>query len=467
MKKIFTLLCVAAMAGSASAELFTSPGNGTTYTLEMLSQIPDCQVSKVDGAWVLDTTFVISEGDVLKIQNNEVVKMADKVQISVNGTLDCAPADTATITSTSAEATPKGFKLFSDNAKAVLKNTLFEYVGITISAANGYIVAENCTFDKYNYANATGGTINYGKTGKGNVFNRCNFTAGASAAIATGANTPVGITITNCYFYANNYKNSNRPQINLTAYGENDVIIDGNVVIGGHYTKVGGIAVNNMLGSGFSNKVVIKNNVVKENRYGITMTGSLNLDIIDNEIIDNIYETVANNGGSAISLYDSAGKGKVFVKGNYMKNNLWGITIIGGPEVNCGKVEDVNADDYNPGENIFIDCGNGGVLYDLYNNGPKTVYAQGNIWNVAVQDSASIEVNVFHKVDNPDLGEVIFMPAGKEEPSSVTDVQTTAPVASIRYFNAMGRESAEPFEGINIMVIRHTDGTIRTVKELR
>ena len=84
-----------------------------------------------------------------------------------------------------------------------------------------------------------------------------------------------------------------------------------------------------------------------------------------------------------------------------------------GSEVNLGKTTvDTDASDYNPGGNVFIDNGNNGTLYDIYNNSSNTVYAQGNFWNVASQDSVSIETVVYHKNDNPTLGEVIYMPAG-------------------------------------------------------
>lgn len=466
MKKIVTLMFVAALAAGAYADEFVSPGNGTVYTLEDLSKIEACGVHKVDGAWVLDSTFTISDGDVLRLQNKEVVKFTDKLQVRVDGTLDCASADTVLITR-DGESTPKGFRMASDNAKAILKNARFEYVGITFGGVKAKLEAENCTFYKYNGTLSSGGALNFTASCTGNVVNRCYFLESASAGICNGANCPVGIKITNSIFQANNYKNSNRPQINLSTYGTEDMEISGNTVIGGHYTKVGGISVSNMLGFAASNKVVIKNNVVKENRYGINVTGPVDVAILDNDIIDNIYETNANNGGSGISIYDSAGKGKAYIKGNLIQHNLWGVTIIGSPDVNLGKVEDKNAADYNPGENVFKDNANNNVLYDLYNNGPKTVYAQGNIWNVEAQDSVSIEKVVWHKVDNETLGLVIFMPAGKTEQTSVTEVKTTAPVESVRYFDAMGRESAVPFEGVNIVVARHTDGTITTTKQLR
>lgn len=431
MKKFYTLCAVALSLASANAQEFVSPGNGTVYTMEALSKIAEAQVTNVDGAWQLNAAFTISAGDVLKIQNNEVVKFNDKIQVNVDGTLDCTPADTALITGVEG-TTPKGFRMYADDANAVLKNTRMELVGITFGSKNGAIVAENCTFADYNTSNASGACLNFSaaSTGK-NVIDGCTFVNGGTAAIGNGANTPIGIVIKNSTFLANNTKNSNRPQINLTSYGTEDVEILNNVIVGGHFTKVGGIAVSNMMGYSYSNKVVVKGNLVKENRYGVTMTGPVNMFIEDNQIVDNIYETNAMNGGSGLSLYDSAGKGKVFVKGNLIENNLWGITVIGSPEVNAGKVADPNAADYNPGENVFKNNGNGGVLYDLYNNGTSTVYAQGNTWNVDEQTAEKIETVVFHKADNASLGEVIYMPA--KGTTAINDITVEKAALAVKY----------------------------------
>ena len=40
-------------------------------------------------------------------------------------------------------------------------------------------------------------------------------------------------------------------------------------------------------------------------------------------------------------------------------------------------------------------------------------------------------------------------------------------VESVRYYNMMGMESKKPFEGINIVVTRYTDGSTSTTKILR
>lgn len=159
------------------------------------------------------------------------------------------------------------------------------------------------------------------------------------------------------------------------------------------------------------NIVTIEDNDIRGHRYGITTLGHQYVTIKNNTIVDNQYETNAMNGGSGISIYDSNGVQTAIITGNRIEQNLWGITVIGGKEVNIGKTENPAADDYNPGHNIFKDNGNGGKLYDLYNNTALTVYAQGNKWNVDQQTADQIETVIFHKNDDSKLGEVIYMPA--------------------------------------------------------
>ena len=49
----------------------------------------------------------------------------------------------------------------------------------------------------------------------------------------------------------------------------------------------------------------------------------------------------------------------------------------------------------------------------------------------------------------------------------ILDVTSSKTVESVRYFNVMGMESKEPFEGINIVVTRYTDGSFSTAKVLK
>ena len=273
------------------------------------------------------------------------------------------------------------------------------------------LTIENCELSGVvqNYA-----AINLGSEVLTTVRN-CTIKDNVREGISGGANIPSPLLFENNHLENNSYDSRNRPQINVTVGGAGTVEIIGNTVVGPFETTMnGGIAVANMMGISGTNKVLIEGNDVRGCRYGITTNGTMDVRIIDNVLVDNKYESNAMNGGSGVSIYNSNGGQKVYMSGNHIEGHLWGITNIGnvsggtGPELNLGNLTE--GDDYNPGGNVFINNGNGGVLYDLYNNSPLTVYAQGNTWNVEVQDEESIEKVIFHKKDNPSLGEVIFMP---------------------------------------------------------
>lgn len=52
-----------------------------------------------------------------------------------------------------------------------------------------------------------------------------------------------------------------------------------------------------------------------------------------------------------------------------------------------------------------------------------------------------------------------------DEPTSVSTVEATKTVQSVRYYDLTGRQSAEPVSGINVKVVTYTDGT-RTASKL-
>lgn len=471
MKKIFTFIVTALVVTGTIHATFVSPGTGKTYTFADLAKITTSGVVELNNAYVVSRDFTIAPGDTLAIQNGDLIQLADGVTITVNGFADFAPSDTAHVTSDSPESMPKGFKFSHDNAGAKLAHVAFDYVGFSLGHANGTFIAQNCSFSHYNAAMSSSATINFYISCSGNVIQNCRFIEGQTAAIASGANIPVGITISGNYFYHNNTRNTNRPQINLTCAGDNDVEISHNTIIGGQFTKVGGIGVSNMLGMDFQGKTTIKDNRIEDNRYGIALTGGMNLEIIGNHLLNNKYETNPNMGGSGISLYDSNGAANVYIQGNHIENSLWGITVIGSPKVNAGRLTEVEpgtTDFYlkaNPGENTFINNGNSGVLYDLYNNGQGTIYAQGNTWNVAIQDSTSIEEVIVHQADNANLGLVIFMPA--RTPGAIETVETLSTPVETRYYNLAGSRSSTPFQGLNMEVTRFSDGTVRTAKVMK
>ncbi len=451
MKKFYVFLALAAVAAGAMADDFVSDGTGNVYTFNALSQIEATGVTlQDDGSYLVSKAFTISEGDVLQLQNNDLIKMANGVQITVNGDADFAPADTAVVTRDAEGSNPKGFWMLGENGNANLKNVTFEYVGVVFGGLNSSLHVDNCTFTLHNSKSSSSGAISFNASCDNNVIENCYFIENTVNAIGNGSTNPVGIIIRNNIFWHNTTSNRNKPQINLSVGGDYDVLIADNQVIGGQFTLSGGIGLSNMMGLAHSGTNIIENNYIADNRYGITTIGSVDAIIRNNKMVDNCYETNPNNGGSCISIYDSSSSANVYIEGNWMEGGLWGITVpTGAPNINLGKVEDPEAEDYNPGNNTFVNNGNGGVLYDLYNNGTATIWAQGNTWNVEEQTEENIEEVIYHQVDNPDLGLVIFMPAHQEGGTAVEEINAAQQQDGL-YYNLMGVPTEAPTSGIYI-----------------
>ena len=451
MKKFYSFLLMAAVAVGAMADDFVSDGTGNVYTFNALSQIEGTGVTlQDDGSYLVAADFTISEGDVLQLQNNDLIKMGNNVRITVNGDADFAPADTAVVTRDAEDSNPKGFWMLGDNGNANLKNVTFEYVGVTFGGINSSLHADNCTFTLYNGKLNSSGALGFNASCDNNVVENCYFIENTLNAIGNGATNPVGIIIRNCLFWHNTTANRNKPQINLTVGGDYDVLIENNDIIGGQFNLSGGIALSNMMGLAHSGTNIIENNYIADNRYGITTIGGVAAIIRNNKMIDNCYESNPNNGGSCISVYDSSSSSNIYIEGNWMEGGLWGITIVtGAPNVNLGKVDDPEAEDYNPGNNTFVNNGFDGTYYDLYNNGTADVYAQGNTWNVAEQTEENIEEVIYHQVDDPSKGLVIFMPPHQEDDTAVEEV-SAAQQTDKRYYNLMGQPTENPTNGIYI-----------------
>lgn len=390
-------------------EVFTTDGLGTEYTFEMLSALPAGVVSGEGGTYTVNSSMILADGDVLTMDGTSTVLVGDEVGITVMGTVDFTPAEKAEIRPVDDNSVPK-YLYFTENGGGAISN--MRIVCLPIRNFGGQpLTVEDCEL--------TGVVQSYAAVNLGGEFlttvRNCRITDNVREGISGGANIASPLLFENNHLENNSYDSRNRPYINVTVGGDGNVDIIGNTIVGPfENTTNGGIAVSNMMGLSGSNKVLIEGNDVRGCRYGITTNGVMDVRIMDNVLVDNKWDSNAMTGGSGVSIYNSTGGQKVYMSGNRIEGHLWGITNIGnvagnvGPELNLGNLTE--GEGYNPGGNVFKDNGNGGVLYDLYNNSPMTVYAQGNTWNVEVQDEESIESVIFHKHDDGNLGEVIFMP---------------------------------------------------------
>ena len=104
------------------------------------------------------------------------------------------------------------------------------------------------------------------------------------------------------------------------------------------------------------------------------------------------------------------------------------------------------------------------IMRDNYNYGHRKAASQpSGKRNASAMDSDARSNSM--QVYPLDLSEK----NAKEPPTGIREILdlSSKTVESVRYYNILGMESKEPFEGINIIVTRYTDGTISSTKVLR
>ncbi len=217
-------------------------------------------------------------------------------------------------------------------------------------------------------------------------------------------------------FIENNIANSNVSQINLGQSGAGTTLIKGNT-IRGLYTNAGGIAT---LPIGTLN-IIIENNIIKNNRYGIAIQNANTTAMIRGNIIDS--NNIQGNpmlGGSGINFLGNSTLTAVVTR-NFIRWNLWGVTIQSTAKPNLGNLN--NADTSDNGFNYIFGNFHNDTIPDLYNNTPDTIMAENNFWGTG--NLSIIEQHIFHKPDNPALGFVDYIPI--YIPVSVTNNGSSVP----------------------------------------
>ena len=468
-----TLLALLLTTCLSMSHAFKTQGDGTTYTFEKLAQTEGTGVTKADDkTYIVLSNDTIAEGDTFTLAEDFVegmtVKFGNEVTFVIEGKAElsspiCIVADGdiidgdfpiytyagsimtfITFTKNGEDDVPYGIKLSGANADEFVKvyGLRFEYLGLA-NYSESDVQIDNCEFYRHNGSQS--GALFLGSSQKTTYLTGSTFSECGKAAIGGAANYSCPIYISYCLFQQNSQNNQNIPQLNLTAAA--DITIIG-CRIEGDPTKnmVGGIGVSNFMSYPNTN-LAITECKIEDNRYGIGTVGPIaNIRIDDCTLLNNRYESNPMNGGSGISLYDPYQQTQAVVSGCHIEGSLWGVTIIGCKNVNLGCLDKSGA--YNPGGNVFKDNGNGGQLYDLYNNSTLTVYAQNNTWNVSEQTQEQIETVIFHKADDASLGEVIYWPAAAN-----TGIRTIdhSQLTNDHYYGLDGIHRSAPQKGINIV----------------
>lgn len=387
---------------------WTSPGNGTTYTFPDLLYVSQGVVGNNPSFPInfgIMANLTISENDVLIIDDQVSHITAQDVLITIKGSLICENSRMVEIGGS--QTNP--FSVRFENATACnIKNMCFS-LGGGIKVIESEVSFDNVEFVYYtrDYCNSVIDILNCDP-----IIKNCIFTINEGAAISSPANGQASPQILNCRFYDNVISNANMPQINLGP-GAQDSIRIVNCSIEGYFDMSGGIAITDLMNTG-ATKILLKDNVVKNNRYGYNQQGYNLSSVIDgNQFIDNNLETNPMNGGSGISVFGMNENNKAIIRNNVITGNLWGITAINAFDIDLGTEDDW-------GHNQIHGNGNGGVVYDLYNNSAFDIMAVGNYWGTT--DTQEIEDHITHQNDDPNWGLVTFVPFLENDNVSESDI---------------------------------------------
>ena len=389
---VFSLLvCFTSMLNAQ----WVSPGNGTTYTLPDLVSISNGAITNTGTVFSINSDITISANDVLKIDNQVTRIDAVGVLITINGSVECTNMERVVIFGSMTQP----FSMRFENATNCELKTLYFSDGSGIKVIESDVKFIDCKFVYFtrDYSNAVIDFMNCNP-----LIEDCYFLRNAGAAISSPANGQGSPRILNNLLEENVTSDLNSPQINLGPGAEDTIYIVGNTIDDNYAThRVGGISVADMMATG-STKVLLRDNYVVNGRYGYNQQGMTISSIIErNQFVDNQFEDNPMNGGSGISIYGIDGNNKAVLRGNIITGNLWGITAINAFDIDLGTEDDW-------GNNQIHDNGNGGMVYDLYNNSACDIMAVGNNWGTS--NDLLIEDHIVHQNDDPSLGLVTFVP---------------------------------------------------------
>lgn len=395
MKRLCLLIALIAGLCPAINAQWVSPGNGTTYTFPELVDITDGVVTVGENGFVINADLTISTNDVLKIDNQVARINAATVLITINGSMVCTNATRVKFYGLNES---NHFSMRFENATGCNISKMYFSDGAGIK-----VIESDVTFDDVKFVYFTRDYC----TGVIDIFNcdpvitNCYFMLNDGPAVTSPANGQASPKIMYCQLDTN-VKDGNTPQINLGPGGNDTIYIVGNEI----YTimaqwYVGGISVADLMGVG-STKVLVKDNIVKDNRYGYNQQGAnISSVIMSNQFINNNNESNPMNGGSGISIYGTTTNNKAVLRNNLITGNLWGITAIYQHDIDLGTEDDW-------GNNTIHDNGNGGVIYDLYNNSACDIMAVGNDWGTT--NEGVIADHIVDQNDDPSYGLVTYIP---------------------------------------------------------
>jgi hypothetical protein len=412
MKKLLPLILFILAVNTAFSD-YSTPGTGRSWTFDSLVANSGGNVTFSAGSYMVNDTIYISSSDTLKVLTNALIKFGTGVMMDINGVFIVNPPDSAKITAQDTTTKFLGLRIDSSNATSIRK-LIFEY-GNAIRILDCNILIDSCVI-RYNTLNSSFSSSAISVFRSNSTISNCKIYRNRRSAIAGGGNIANSPAIINNQIYENNTENANVPQINIGAtHPTVPLIIRGNT-IRGFFDNAGGIAIFPV---GSAPNVIIENNIIKKNRYGMVLQGANIVAYVNNNIIDsNNIQGLPLLGGSGINIVGN--QTSIFTR-NVIRGNLWGVTVQSNGQPNFGDLG--NADTTDIGLNQIYNNSHNDTTFDFYNNTANPIKAENNYWGTTIVDT--VEAHIFHQPDNGSLGPIDFLPI-----RVVTDITGTGSVPS-------------------------------------
>ena len=403
MKRFVLFIALTLVQVSLMMGQWTSPGNGTVYSLRDLAEVSDGCVTYEENlnAYLIHADLTISPNDRLEVVLEDFGEIdADAVAIlcegdiliTVKGSFWVNPSEELDVYIEPRENNHLSMRLEQCTGPCLFANTKFFYLS-GIQVINSEVTFDDCLFQSFDMQYSTG-AIHYENCSP--TLKNCIFQGNYGSAINFGVNTKGSPQIFGCEFRYNVLSYLDMPQVDLGPGADDTIRIINSKVIG-LYPLEGGISVSDTMDIS-SSKVLLQNNHIAHNRYGYHQQGNrIDALIIDNEIECNCIDPDPVNSCSGICIHGASHDCKATIRHNLIEGNLYGVTVLDKAVVDMGTAE-------NPGNNILYDNHNSGQgtdqAYALYVKGVNDVSAVGNYWGGSTEEFA--ESVIYHR---PDLGE--------------------------------------------------------------
>jgi hypothetical protein len=411
--KRWTLLLLLSVPFSISAQ-YSTPGNSLAWNLDSLVVYSGGVVVGAFPSYTVNALVTVTATDTLNVSpGSDVTFTTSTAGLTVNGWLHAAGSSGDSIRFHYTTPDPNSWAgLRIDGASA---GGTLEYCVVRDASTALYVLTcapeiTYCTFTNSSDPSGSGGTgqaVRFINSSAVFRYNRVvdNYRSGI---LASGSS----LTIEDSYFSGCNlaptaFRNRNHINIQTNSGTAVNATIRSNEIANG---LAGGISLSNIYSSA-SLSGVIENNHIHDNSFGIACGGfgsdpNISVVIRDNIIDYNNINPDANVSGSGITLSGGATDQPVIAR-NVIRGNHWGVTVyLGQAQPRLGDLS--NPDTTDDGRNRIYNNGNGGVVYNLYNNSPQTQKAENNFWGSMHPDT--VESFIFHHPDSSVLGSVEYWP---------------------------------------------------------